>query len=295
MFEIHKSKLSYCEYDNDDHGWYDYIVSHVLDYEKGSEPYSPQTEEMTDAALSKLTWDVIDEARTRRAARIADLAYRAALRDPERTDKVKLSEFKFDPSTIPIEDLVFRVYTYDHIPLEPGRKKNPKDLHDFYVKLNFIPFKHYRIDTDELSQTYGALRGQMPLVEVLRSHTKDGEFSMTHGSFTDELAKMLMKMVERYSQKANWRGYTYLDEMQGQALLQLSHMALQFNEAKSDNPFSYYTATMTNSFRRILIMEKANQNIRDDLLIDAGQNPSFTRQLAIEEEIRKMRESAQEE
>ena len=102
-------------------------------------------------------------------------------------------------------------------------------------------------------------------------------------------------MVNRYSQRANWRGYTYLDEMKGQALLQLSHMGLQFNEAKSDNPFSYYTASVSNSFTRVLNTEKENQDLRDDLLVQAGQSPSFTRQLKIEDEIRKMRESVDHE
>jgi hypothetical protein len=67
--------------------------------------------------------------------------------------------------------------------------------------------------------------------------------------------------------------------MRGQALLQLSQIGLQFDESKSSNPFAYYTAAITNSFTRVLNMEKKNQNIRDDLLQDAGQMPSWSRQL----------------
>ena len=40
----------------------------------------------------------------------------------------------------------------------------------------------------------------------------------------------------------------------------------------------YYTAAVTNSFTRVLNIEKKNQNIRDDILQDNGLNPSFTRQ-----------------
>ena len=54
---------------------------------------------------------------------------------------------------------------------------------------------------------------------------------------------MYIKLVERYSQRSNWRGYTYIDEMRGQALLQLTQIGLQFNEAKSDNPFAYYNGS----------------------------------------------------
>ena len=89
-----------------------------------------------------------------------------------------------------------------------------------------------------------------------------------------------MKLVERYATRSNWRGYTYVDEMRSQALLQLSQIALQFDESKSQNPFAYYTAAITNSFTRVLNVEKRSQNIRDDLLEKAGHNPSYTRQVA---------------
>ena len=41
---------------------------------------------------------------------------------------------------------------------------------------------------------------------------------------------------------------------------------------------SYYTAAVTNSFVRIINIEKRNQNIRDDILEMNHMNPSFTRQ-----------------
>jgi len=90
---------------------------------------------------------------------------------------------------------------------------------------------------------------------------------------------MYMKLCQRYGSRGNWRGYTYNDEMQSQALLQLSQIGLQFDESKSENPFAYYTAAITNSFTRILNVEKKHQSLRDDLLQEAGQTPSYTRQL----------------
>ena len=87
-----------------------------------------------------------------------------------------------------------------------------------------------------------------------------------------------MKLVERYATRSNWRGYTYNDEMKSQALLQLSQIGLQFDEAKSANPFAYYTAAITNSFTRVLNIEKRNQNIRDDILEMNNFAPSYTRQ-----------------
>ncbi len=93
---------------------------------------------------------------------------------------------------------------------------------------------------------------------------------------------MYIKLSERYAQRSNWRGYTYVEEMRGQAVLQLSQIGLQFDESKSENPFAYYTAAVTNSFTRVLNLEKKNQNIRDDLLEIAGLTPSLTRQTQAE-------------
>lgn len=257
--EIHASKNSFCEYIDKKYSDYDVIVETI------DEIFLPET---------------IERAKAGRASRLAARAFENAIETRPET-KPKLSEFKMSPDTIPECDLTFRVLTYEHIPLAPGRKKNPKSTADQHVKLNFAPFKHYIIENGQAK-------------EVGRSHCKNGKFSAEHGSITDKLAKMFILMANKYAQKSNWRGYTYLDEMKGQALLQLAQMGLQFDELQSDNPFAYYTMSFQNSFTRVLLMEKKNQSLRDDLLIDSGASPSFSRQLEINEEIRRLREDAQE-
>ena len=261
--EIHRSKNTFSEYTDPKYGDYDVIVETI------DEITLPET---------------IEKAKATRAARIAAVAYEAALLAAgvvSKADKPRLAEYKIKPDTISIDDLVFRVLGFDHIPLAPGRKKNPKSVADSYVKLNFYPFKHYILENNVA-------------VEVGRSHSKKGKFSLEHGSITNKLAKMFILMVNKYGQRGNWRGYTYLDEMKGQALLQLAQMGLQFDEYKSDNPFSYYTASVSNSFTRVFNLEKKSQDLRDDLLIDSGASPSFSRQLALEGEIRHLREEAQD-
>ena len=160
--------------------------------------------------------------------------------------------------------------TFDHIPDEPGRKKTPKTIADTKTKLNFPPFQHYKFDEDD------------NLVCIGKSHweggMENGCFSKAHGTATNELAKMWMKLVDRYATRGNVRGYTYNDEMKGQAILQLSQIGLQFDESKSNNPFAYYTAAVTNSFVRVINLEKRNQNIRDDILEMNELKPSHTRQ-----------------
>jgi len=139
-----------------------------------------------------------------------------------------------------------------------------------HVRVNFPPFFHYRLDEDRVPYIVGKSHWQGDL--------ETGHYSRDHGDMTRRLAEMFMKLCERYATRSNWRGYTYNEEMRGQALLQLSQIGLQFDESKSQNPFAYYTAAITNSFTRILNIEKKNQNIRDDILEMNGLNPSWTRQ-----------------
>lgn len=262
--EIHKSKMTYCYVEDVKYDLYDLILDDI----------------------SEITETAVVEAKTQRANRVQQNLYNEAIATYEGAakNKPRQKDFAVDLDTISEEDLVFRVMTYEHIPEEEGRRKNPKTEADEKSKVNFPPFKHYVLEK-------GAPK------EVVRSHWKgdlaSGEFSVDHGRITNTLGTMFLKLVERYSHRANWRGYTYVDEMRGQALLQLSYIGLKFNEAKSDNPFAYYTAAVNNSFTRVLNVEKKNQTIRDDILIEQGHLPSYSRQLAHEEEMRKLRETVE--
>ncbi len=261
--EIHFSKNTYCWFRdrNTDHQ-YDLIVP----------------------SLSKINQRTIAEARRNRADRL------------KRETGQEVNDKK-----IAHTELVFRVTCWDHIPAAPKKipksqqkKRKIEDILEFEdlieteqdvdielvdvpqdttkMRVNFPPFEHYRLDD-----------AKQPFI-VGRSHWRGdlatGEFSKDHGEMTRKLAMMFMKLCERYATRSNWRGYTYNEEMRGQALLQLSQIGLQFDESKSQNPFAYYTAAITNSFTRILNIEKKMQNIRDDILEMNGLNPSWTRQNA---------------
>ena len=263
--EINNSKLTYCQVSDEKYNNYDVIVGD----------------------LNEINDTVINQARLNKSNKLQSEAYAVAMSTHDRADyknKPKQKEFAVDPDSFNLDEIVFRVMNMDHIPLEPGRKKNPKTPADERAKVNFPAFKHYAYQGDKL-------------VEVVRSHwlgsISNGSFSVDHGRITNKLGTMFLKLVERYSHRANWRGYTYVDEMRGQALVQLSQIGLQFNESKSDNPFAYYTAVVNNSFTRVLNIEKRNQNIRDDILIDQGHMPSYSRQIKHEEEIRNLRDSAE--
>ena len=90
---------------------------------------------------------------------------------------------------------------------------------------------------------------------------------------------MIIMMVERYSQKSNWRGYTWNDDMRSEAIISLLNGTLKFKPEVSQNPFGYMTQIITHSFITTLEKEKKVRKIRDDLLEQNGFNPSHARQL----------------
>ena len=243
--EIHLSKNTFCTFVDLSFSEYDIILS----------------------SLSKINIRTIAEAKRAKATLLGKRAYLNA----QQTDKkVSAKDFEVDYKTIKKTDVVFRIMTFDHVPLAPGRKKTVKSKADSHEKVNFPPFQHWKFDDND------------NLICVGKSHWKGdintGEFCKEHGQMTNNLARMFIKLCERYATRGNVRGYTYNDEMRGQAILQLTQIGLQFDESKSDNPFAYYTAAVTNSFVRIINIEKRNQNIRDDILEMNGMNPSWTRQ-----------------
>ena len=216
--------------------------------------------------LEKINIRTVAEAKRNRAKRLGEIDYQTRKRAGE---KIKQADCEVDYKKIPKTDLVFRIMTYDHIPLNSTRKKNPKSTADHRDKVNFPPFQHYKFDDKD------------ELICVGKSHWKGdlekGKFDKDAGQITNNLARMMLKLCERYATRGNVRGYTYNDEMKGQAILQLTQIGLQFDESKSDNPFAYFTAAVTNSFVRVINIEKRNQNIRDDILEMNGMNPSYSR------------------
>jgi hypothetical protein len=250
LAEIHRSKCSFSSFTQPEYQQHDIILP----------------------SLDKVNIRTIADAKRARAKRMGLIAFAIARNGGDK--KTKLAEVTPDYTTVAKTDIVIRIMTFDHIPLAPGRKKTTKTTADAHEKVNFPPFQHWKFNDE----------GE--LVCIGKSHWKGpldtGYFSKEHGRITENLGKMFIKLSERYAQRSNWRGYTYIDEMRGQAILQLSQIGLQFDESKSENPFAYYTAAVTNSFTRILNIEKKSQNIRDDLLEEAGLTPSSTRQNAHE-------------
>lgn len=247
--EIRKSKNTYCAYMSEDDQVYDIILP----------------------SLERVNIRTIAQAKRNKADRLTKKLYEERI---DAGDKIKMADVQVNWKKIQKNDLVFRIMMFDHVPLAPGRKKNPRTVADHHEKVNFPPFQHFRFDEQD------------NLMCVGKSHwiggMENGYFSKEHGSYTRKLSEMYILLCERFGTRGNWRNYTYNDEMRAESLLQLVQVGLQFDESKSQNPFAYYTRVLINAFTRILNNEKKGQSLRDDILEMNNLNPSYTRQAANE-------------
>ncbi len=212
--EIHLSKNTYCSY---------------------RDPVNDHQYDIILPSLTRINQRTIAEARRNRADRIK-----------RETGEV------VDPKKIANTDIVFRITTWEHIPMAPkkvtkaqAKKRRLEDILDLddatedapedelldipvldptHMRVNFPPFFHYRINEHKVPYIVGKSHW--------RGDLDTGEFSKDHGTMTRKLAMMFMKLCERYATRSNWRGYTYNEEMRGTALLQLSQIGLKFDESK---------------------------------------------------------------
>jgi hypothetical protein len=101
-----------------------------------------------------------------------------------------------------------------------------------------------------------------------------------------KLAGMLMLLTRRIASRPSFSGYTFKEDMIAEALADLCKNALKFNPERSDNPFAFYTSCIHNSFLGFLNVEKKHRRIRDQLLVDIGENPSFNFQDEYKEQLK---------
>ena len=121
LAEIHKSKTTFCSFVESEYHQYDIILDSV----------------------DRINIRTIAEAKRNKAKRLQQKDFETRKLAGE---KVKLAECEVDYRKITKEELIFRIMTFDHIPEEKGRKKNPKTIADTKTKLNFPPFQHFKFN-----------------------------------------------------------------------------------------------------------------------------------------------------
>ena len=290
--EIHKSKITYSSYSDPKYQDYDAIVSLPLE-----ESVSPET-------LIPLMLDpeVLDLAATKYKQRnglssdsvvaTSDLVFRVMTYDhipqvfkPVSPTDSKSSKKRSGKKTVKASNKLsfeqlfssdLEIEMVDELIESMNVDVVSEQLEEYvgYEKVNFAPYQHIKFTDDSLSS----------FVVVGKSHWSGdvitGKFCPDKGQMTRELANMLLLLCKRIGTKFNWRGYTYIEDMQGSAVVKLVQVALKFNEATSANPFAFFTTIINHEFTKILNEEKGVQSLRDDLMEINGLNPSWTRQMS---------------
>ncbi len=177
--EIHLSKNTYCSY---------------------RDPVNDHQYDIILPSLTRINQRTIAEARRNRADRIK-----------RETGEV------VDPKKIANTDIVFRITTWEHIPMAPkkvtkaqAKKRRLEDILDLddatedapedelldipvldptHMRVNFPPFFHYRINEHKVPYIVGKSHW--------RGDLDTGEFSKDHGTMTRKLAMMFMKWSGR--------------------------------------------------------------------------------------------------
>lgn len=83
---------------------------------------------------------------------------------------------------------------------------------------------------------------------------------------SDEIGKAFMQIAVGLSNRNNFNGYSFKEDMIGDAIENCVMAASNFDPAKSKNPFAYFTQISWYAFLRRIQKEKKNLHIMYDLL-----------------------------
>jgi hypothetical protein len=90
------------------------------------------------------------------------------------------------------------------------------------------------------------------------------ELSRQQGKPTPDLSRAFILLVNRLGTSPCFRGYSYLDEMKGQALLNLSKVWARYDTSRG-TPFSFFTAVASREFLGVIKSEKKQTRVKDAL------------------------------
>jgi DNA-directed RNA polymerase specialized sigma24 family protein len=111
------------------------------------------------------------------------------------------------------------------------------------------------------------------LLEEFRKYKETGKIS-------NELGEMFVKIAENLSNRPNFIGYTWKEEMIGEAVLTCIKYSKNFDPDKSTNPFGYISRFCYNAFVEYIKKQKKHGNIKETLytnkdLVDHDQFYSY--------------------
>lgn len=85
------------------------------------------------------------------------------------------------------------------------------------------------------------------------------------GKVSEELGAMLLKIATNYANKGSFYGYTWKEDMVGEAILTCLKYLHNFDpmKQKRPNPFAYFTTVIHNSFLNYIRKQKKHSDIKD--------------------------------
>lgn len=95
------------------------------------------------------------------------------------------------------------------------------------------------------------------LLEEIRIYKETGEQS-------ERLGKMFLLLAKKYSERGNFAGYTYKDDMICEAILTCLKYMHNFDPTiENPNPFAYFSRIIHNSFLNFISKQKKHSAIKD--------------------------------
>lgn len=84
----------------------------------------------------------------------------------------------------------------------------------------------------------------------------------------EEIGKIFIQIANKLSNRYNFNGYTYKDEMISDGILNAVEAIDSFDPNKSSNPFAYFTQIIYWAFVRRIEKEKKESSVKEKMMFD---------------------------
>jgi hypothetical protein len=106
------------------------------------------------------------------------------------------------------------------------------------------------------------------LSEFIALRKQDDTITLNEFEHGDYIGVCILQICKNLSNKGNFSGYSYKDEMVADGIENCIKACLNFDPEKSKNAFGYFTQVAFNAFRRRIILEKKHVTRKEMFLSD---------------------------
>ena len=123
--------------------------------------------------------------------------------------------------------------------------------------------------TKDQKQFWNTLKFSYDRGDILRVNSqilKHVLISQKIGRVTEPLAECIVWIAERHAHKAQYKGFTYLDDMIAFAVMHMLMVVLKFNSDKSQNPYAFLVQVTSGAFCNFMAKERNQRDIKEQQL-----------------------------